>query len=319
MTRHEQGGFTLVEITIATLILAILSFSFAGGYSYLARTNGELATRDRMERLRVAVASAYRNNARVIEASPAREMFFAPGSTIANGTDASNAATLSALNRIVGYGSLSPVEAQVDELQGRFRYLVSNRLSTPMPGGYTVFYRKIAIVSPGWNGRVEAGTTMDGATGAVTIAGDDFAVVIDGFQIQRELAEQTVQRVDRVARSYERYFTNRYLANVARDVSIDYFAATGATPARWDAGGLAGNSGGVFANASALNMTQALGLAASDLQDAYGTAIQIDNSSAQARNPNNPITAMSIPPYSALVRATLTAGQTYVQSAVGSF
>ncbi len=319
MTLPRQSGFTLVEITIATLILAILSFSFAGGYSYLARTNGELGTRDRMERLRVALASAYRNNARVIEASTAQEMFFAAGSTIANGTDASNPATLSALNRIVGYGQLSPVEAQVDEFQGRFRYFVSTRLSTPMPGGYWVFHRKIAIVSPGWNGIVEAGTTMNGATGAMTVAGDDFAVVIDGFQIQRELAEQTVQRVDRVAKSYERYFTNRYLANTARDVSIDYFAATGTTAARWDAGGLAGNSGGIFADASALNMTQALGLATSDLQDAYGTPIQIDNSSSQARNPNNPITAMSIPPYSALVRAQLTVGLTYVQSAVGSF
>ncbi|HXN15804.1 MAG TPA: hypothetical protein VN878_05470, partial [Usitatibacter sp.] len=232
-------GFTLVELTIATLIIAVLCFSFLGGYSFLARTSSELATRDRMERLRIAFVAAYRVNARAIEASGGREVFFAEGSTIADGTDATNAATLAALRQVAAYGSLSPVEAQVDDFQGRFRYLVSNRLSTAMPGGYTLFYRKIAIVSPGYNGVVEAGTTMNASTGLLSVAGDDAAVVVDGFQIARELAEQSVERVERIAKSYERYFTNRYLANAARDVSVDYFAVTGASAERWDAGGLA--------------------------------------------------------------------------------
>lgn len=317
--RGRLRGFTLIELTVATLVIAVLSFSFLGGYSFLARTNSQLATRDRMDRLRIALIAAYRNNARAIESSTVREVFFAAGVAIADGSDSSNAMTAAALARIAGYGQLSPVEAQVDEFQGRFRFLVSNRLTTTMPGGYAVYYRKIAVVSPGYNGRVDPGTGMDGATGAVTVAGDDAAVVIDGFQIQRELAEQTVQKVDRIAKAYERYFTNRYLANLSRDVSIDYFAASGATPARWDASGLAAGSGGVFADATTLNLAQALGVASSDLQDGYGTGIQVDNSSNQTRNPDNSTAAMSIPPYSALVRASLVAGQAYARSALGSF
>lgn len=317
--RGRLRGFTLVELTVATLIIAVLSFSFLGGYSFLARTNSQLATRDRMERLRIAFTAAYRNNARVIEASASRDVSFAAGISIADGSDASNAATAAALAKVAGYGQLSPIEAQVDEFQGLFRFLVSSRLTTTLPGGFAVYYRKIAIVSPGYDARVDAGTTMDAATGAVTVAGDDAAVVVDGFQIQRELAEQTVQRVDRIAKAYERYFTNRYLANLSRDVSIDYFAASGATPTRWDAGGLAAGSGGIFADALTLNLAQALGVASVDLQDAYGTSIQVDNSSNQTRNPENSTAAMSIPPYSALVRASLAAGQTYTRSALGSF
>jgi prepilin-type N-terminal cleavage/methylation domain-containing protein len=317
--RHRQHGFTLMELTMATLIIAVLSFSFLGGYSFLARTNSQLATRDRLERLRVALGAAYRNNARTIEASTAREVLLGPGVAILDGTDASNGTTLAALDRVAGFGQLSPMEARVDDFQRRFLYVVSDRIAINMPGGYSVYYRKIGIVSRGYNGQVDAGTSMDPATGAVTVGGDDSAVVVDGFQIQRELAEQTVAKVDRIAKAYERYFTNRYLANLSRDVSIDYFAAAGATAARWDAGGLAANSGGAFADGASLNLTQALGLATSDLRDAYGTPIQVDNSSATTRNPENPASAMSIPPYSALVRANLTAGQTYVQSAIGSF
>lgn len=317
--RTRQCGFTLIELTIATVLIAILSFSFLGGYGLLARANAQLGTRDRMERLRVALTSAYRNNARVIEASLAREVLFAPGVAILDGTDASNATTVAALGRVAGYGQLSPIEAQVDEFQGRFVYAVSNRLAVTMPGGYVVHYRKVAILSRGYDGRIDAGTTMDAATGAVTVGGDDAAVVVDGFQIQRELAEQTVAKVDRIAKAYERYFTNRYLANLSRDISVDYFASSGLTPARWDVGGLAGNSGGAFADAATLNLSQALGLASTDFQDAYGGAIQVDNSSGQTRNPDNVAPAMSIPPYSALVRANLIAGQTYTQSAIGSF
>lgn len=317
--RRHQSGFTLVELALTVVLLGLLSWGVMGSYAYFARAQGEFATRDRMERLRTAFVSTYRSYSRAVDSVSTQDFFLAAGQSIANNTDAGNASTAAALVRVAEFGQLSPYEAQNDEFQGRFRFLVSSRLSTVMPSGYTVFFHKVAIVSPGYNRILEAGTTMNAATGAVTVAGDDFAVVVDGFQVQRELAENTVSRVDKIAKAYELYFTNRYLANPARDVSIDYFAATGPTPARWDAGGLAANSGGVFANATALNMSAAIGLAANDLNDAYGTPIQVDNSSVSTRNPENATVAMSIPPYSALVRANLVAGQTYTRSATGSF
>jgi|SRR5579862_4177121 len=317
--KRRARGFTLIEMVLALGLIAILSFSVMGQFSYFSRKNGELATQDRMERLREAFTAAYRANARVVEGVAGQSFFLSASATIANNTDGSTALTAAALTQIAQYGHLSPYEAQHDDFNGFYKILVSNQLSTVMPSGYTLFYHKIAIVSPGYNRHLEAGTTMNAATGALTVAGDDYAVVVDGFQIGRELAEDTVRRVDNLANVYQLYFTNRYLANAARDVSIDYFAATGTTAARWDAGGLASNSSGAFTNATSLNMAAALGLSTTDMQDAYGTSLQIDNSSALARNPDNATTAMSIPPYSALVRANLVAGQTYTRSATGSF
>lgn len=319
MIPTRQQGFTLPELAFTVVALAVLTFSLGGGFSYLASAKGKYETQARLERIRTAFTAAYRANAATMDEITAREFRFSATETIAHDTTAATALTQAALVRVAQFGQLSPAEVAEDSFAGRHRFFISNRLSTPMPGGYSVFYRKIAIVSGGNNGVVEAGTTMDAATGAVTVAGDDMAAVVDGFQVQRALAEETVARVDRIAKGYEKYFTNRYLANPARDIAINYFANTGTTPTRWDATGLVGSSSAGFANASAINMAQALGVAPNDLNSAYGTPIQIDNSSNTVRHPDNPTAAMSIAPYSAQVRVALPGAQTYTQSAIGAF
>lgn len=316
---RKSAGFTLLELSIAVTLLGILAFGVIGSFTPLFQAKTELATAERLKKIALAVGSAYRVNARTVDASVVREFRLSPTLVVANGTTAANATTQTALASIATYGQVSPGELERDEYVGFHTFLISNRLSYPMPGGYSVFYRKIAIVSPGYNGVVEPTTVMDPATGNVTIGGDDLVIVVDGFQIQKDLSDRTIASVNKIVAAYQNYFTNRYLANPTRDVSVDYFANTGTPASRWDTGGLAGNSGGVLADASALNFGQALGLSAVDMLDAYGTPIQIDNSSSNSRNPNNATAAMQIPPYSALVRAQLMAGQFYQLSALGGF
>ena len=315
----RQRGFTLLEIATAVTLLGILGFSLIGTFTPLLQAKTELATRERLNKIALALGAAYRVNARTVDAVATREFRLSPTLVIGNNTTAANATTQATLATIATFGQVSPSDLERDEYVGLHTYLISNPLSYAMPGGYNIVYRKIAIVSPGYNGTIDAGTTMDAATGNLTLAGDDLGVVVDGFQIQKDLTDRTVAAVNKMVNAYQNYFTNRYLANPTRDVSVDYFASAGTPLLRWDTAGVAGNSGAVFADVSTLNFGPALGLAASDMLDSYGTAIQVDNSSNIVRNPNNFAAAMQIPPYSALIRAQLMGGQFYQQSAIGAF
>jgi len=314
-----QSGFTLIEITVAIGILSVLAFGVIGTFMPLLQAKTEYATNERLAKVALALTSAYRVNARTVDTSALRELRLSPTVAVANATTATNGATQAALAVLASYGQVSPSDLERDEYAAFFNYFVSNRLTAAMPGGYNILYRKIAIVSPGYNGVLDAGTTMDAATGNLTLAGDDLGVVVDGFQIQKDLSDRTVASVNKIVTAYQNYFTNRYLANPTRDVSINYFANSGAPASRWDTTGLAANSGGAFTNATTLNFASALGLSPNDMLDAYGAPIQVDNSSDASRNPNNATLAMQLPPYSALVRAQLMGGQTYQLSAIGGF
>lgn len=317
---RRQLGFTVIEVFVVIAVMALILAAFGGllGPSLVARAKYE--TRDQFERVRAAVTAAYEAHAMTIDgAGNGASLVFSTGEVLANGTTAANAWTAAALARMVRYGAVAGDALREDAGRTPLVWFVSHRLSEPQAGGYILYYRKVVAVSAGANGRLESGTTFDAATGTMTTVGDDQFVLIDGYHIQKRLAEASIDRAKRLARSYEAFYTARYLSHATRDVSLDYFASGGAPTGRWDTGSgvLATNGAGQTVATSGLQTV--LGLANSDGLDGFGNPIILDNTSAAVRSPANPDPNMAIPPYTAAFRVNLPGGQIYTESAIGSF
>jgi hypothetical protein len=89
--------------------------------------------------------------------------------------------------------------------------------------GTLLYYRVIALVSSGQDGRLDSGTAFDPTSGTLTLGGDDVGVLVSGFPIEYALYKETTARLDRLADMYSSFFTSRFQGNYARDYSIDYF------------------------------------------------------------------------------------------------
>jgi hypothetical protein len=193
--------------------------------------------------------------------------------------------------------------------------------------GVEVPYHGVAIVSTGWNNRLDTvagcGTTGLSAAGVLTVCGDDEGVLVDGLSIAADNVRQSSARMDKIAQAYQSYFQTRFESDPARDVSVDYFASSGTPVERWDGGGAmpsTGCSGAVpLIAATDTSPHTVLGLSNADVTDAYGQVIQLDNCSNSTRNPNNATIALQAPPYTALVQTTLPGGALLQVSVVGTF
>ncbi|MFM7459758.1 MAG: Tfp pilus assembly protein FimT/FimU [Burkholderiales bacterium] len=314
---RKQIGFTLLEVAVAVALVGLMLVVAIAELSPFLRAPSESDIKERLDRNALILAYFYQQNATAIETNAAQS--FGIASLIADNTNGVGApATLTMLTTIANTQGVSVNDLVRDPKQGILQYFVSPQQTVTLPSGAQFSYRRIAIVSPGYNSAIDAGTAFS-AAGQLTLGGDDIGRVVDGLVVLRPLVEDTLGRVQKLTTAYQNYFTNRYQANALRDVSVDYFANTGTTPARWDAGGQIGSSGGNFVAANTLNMAQGLGLSNSDMTTQFGGAIEVDNSSNNTRNPDNTTAAMQIPPYSALVRTVLPGGFIYQQSAIGSF
>ena len=316
---RRSAGFTLVELLIALVTLTLMLSLMAPSLGPFINYDQRKTTGRKLEQIRAAMLLGYRDNAFVMEGSAAQQLTF-NGVTIENGAVAAAGAggTFSGLAR---YSQLSPDQMVVDGYNRRVQVFVTNRLSRPVHG-QNVFFHMAAVVSGGENGALHASTTFDANTGILTLAGDDMGVVVDGFEVQRELFDLTFKRMSRVADAYQSYFQARYLSDPARDISIDYFAATqpdGTTSSRWDGGGTFRTSAGAGAGLGTLNADVALGMSAAEYVDGWGNTIMVDNSSALVRHPNNATVSMQTPPYSARIGTTLPGALSFVISINSQF
>jgi Tfp pilus assembly protein PilE len=324
--RKLHMGFTLYEVAA---VLAILALLYGVGTQFfgpaLARSH-TLESRETIRRLKEGLVQTYRVNATTVDSVQQAEFRIRIGTAtvvLANNTTSDDAATAAVVNYAKAQSELAGSAGLVDASQQPLRFFVSTRQTAPQPGGYTVFYRKLAIVGVGPDGVLNVGTGFNVTTGELALAGDDIGDVVDGFHVQRPLYELSIARVNKLADAYQKYFQNRFLANPTRDLSINYFAHDGTQIGRWDSEAPTTSkikvSGGSWASASSLNMQTALGFAASDLLDAHGNALEIDNTSTAVRSPANPDPLMALPNYTAHVRAMLPGSQPYVVTATGVF
>lgn len=319
MRLRGSAGFTLIELLIALVTLTLMLSLVAPSLGPFINYDQRKTTLRKLEQVRAAMLLGYRDNAFTMEGTDLARLTF-NGMAINHGATAAagSPGTFSGLAR---YSQLSPDQMVVDGYNRPVRVFVSNRLSRPVHG-QQVFFRMAAVVSTGENGSLHPSTTFDVDTGVFTLGGDDMGVVIDGFEVQRELFDLTFKRLTRVADAYQAYFQARYLSDPTRDISINYFASAqpdGTTSPRWDTGGSFRTSGGSAAALGTLNADVSLGMSEAEYVDGWGNNITVDNSSAAVRHPNNATVAMQTPPYSVRIGSTLPGALSFVISINSQF
>jgi prepilin-type N-terminal cleavage/methylation domain-containing protein len=321
-------GFTLTEIAIVLAVLVPLVLFVLDVLGPMLAFQGGLDNRRQLADVRQAFVAAYRDNALSVDGD-AGARFVLPEGTIepvlpdaASGRCASAPATFAPLARHL---TQSASTAFRDGFAAPMCVLITPRLARNV-SGVDVFYRIIAIVAPGQNGRLDtvAGcSTGLSAAGELTLCGDDEGVLVDGLNIASELLRQTLARMQAVAGAYQAYFQMRAQGDAARDASINYFASGGTPAQRWDSSGAmplsacTGESPLLAAGGSP--PAAVLGLSPADVTDPFGQVIQYDNCSNAVRNPQNTDAALQSPPYTAAIVTRLPGGAQLRVTAVGTW
>ncbi len=312
--RGQQSGFSALEIIIAIAIVGMMAVTLLGPFgSYMDQYQKEDSAQ-RTKQLGAAIREAYRRELMTVGDAGGATVRFG-GVDIPN----NSLATASLLSPVERYASVSAKVLAQDGYNQAQRIFVSNEL-TQVVSGTTLSYRVIAIVSIGHNGALDS--TFDPATGSLTIGGDDTGEVINGYTYVREAYDDAARKLQSVATAYQNYFLTRYLANPSRSVGVDYFAntdASGTTTDTWDSTGTILSTGGAAVGVDTVNLPTALGLAINDVTTGSGAIIQVDNSSANVNQPDQPTATRALPPYSARLSAPLPGGNEIVATVTGIY
>jgi prepilin-type N-terminal cleavage/methylation domain-containing protein len=320
--KRTQSGFTLVEMLIAMILLGLaVSVTVQASGAALQFFN-RLETDQRLKELRMSLMEAYRQNSTFVESNTGAWFTTSEGTVSPsqpNGSGYCVNTTETSFNALGRYLSTSPSLIFKDGHGMPFCVFITPQ-QTSNVNGQDLTFHSVAIVSGGRDGVVE-GATRFSDVGILSTAGDDQGVVIDGRALVTERYFETVNRIRRIADAYQAYFQNQYLANSSRDASVDYFANTdrsGNASALFDGSGIAASSRGAAVTMSSIGLDIALGLSQTDVTDAYGQLILVDNSSNAVRSPDNSTLALQIPPFTARISTLLPNGTVISQSVIGA-
>lgn len=326
---RKQRGFTLFEMLIVLGMAVGLTMLVMQTLAPWMTFRQNLENEQKLSVMRMAMLAAYEQSLETVDEAAGATFRIREGvnpvaaylPSIVNGArqcsglkTTETGPSASILSNLAG---VSKEAAELDGYNQDWCFFASNRLTVER-NGVPLQYHVFALVSTGRNGRLEAGTGIDPATGVVTINGDDRGTVVDGRLLQAKLFDEAAVKLAKVAEAYEIYFTSRYLANPSRDVGIDYFASN------WDGAGIIPSTGGAFTGAG--GTLAALGLAPDDYTTSYGE-IEVGNydecvTSPTAAHPDicvkSPETGNSLP-YTALLRVRMPGGEYLSRVAVGGY
>lgn len=229
----RAGGFTLVEVLIALAVVTLISLVVLSALGPWLRLKQSVDNERKLQSVRAAVTAYYRANAMALEAEKGARLGPFENVVPADGQCASAREAFAAVPQHLADG---PDETATDGYRNPLCVFVSRQLARNIDGRLLV-YHVFAAVSPGPDGVLDATTTFDPDTGVLSLGegestpSDDRAVLVNGYDVQLALYQETMARLTRVADAYETYFTARYLAWPDRDVTRYYFAASADEPA----------------------------------------------------------------------------------------
>ena len=323
--RGNQRGFTLPEmliaIVIATMMLMTMSQALTPALNFYAKQE----TESRLKDLRVAMLGAYKIESRLIDGRSDAAFELQRGLILPilpnEGRCPSSQSTFLPMG---AYLAASASVAWRDGHGQGMCFLVTPRLTGVFKGSEFV-YRSLAVISPGADGVVDAGSTLT-ADGVLTLQGDDKGFLVDGKQVVGDMVADATERVERAASVLGVYFMTRYRSNPARDISVNYFASRapdGSANASYDFSGFVPTSGGSpnrkLALQSSPDLVAQLGLGSSDVVSPWGGSLYLDNSSDSERHPGHSQSNSRLPPYTARVGVELPNGALLEKTVVGYY
>jgi prepilin-type N-terminal cleavage/methylation domain-containing protein len=320
--RPKQKGFTLSEMMVAIVLAALFLFTIAEALTPALAFFGKQDTTAKLADLRLAIESAYKDDARLVDAVPEAIFTVTAGTINPVAPDANGRCSTApnTFNPIARYLPSSAAVSAVDGFgQGMCVYITTRQTSTI--NGLSYPYHTIAVVSPGYDGAVDSATALS-AVGVLTLGGDDKGVVIDGRKIVGDLVKATMEQINRASTALASYFVTRYQSNASRDMGVNYFARTnraGDLTSEFDSGGSMPSTGGAAVPITNNGAHSVLGLSVADVTDPWGGTLRLDNSSNAVRNPENTTTSMRSPGYTARISTALPNGSVLERTIVGAY
>lgn len=317
-----QKGFSLPEMMVAIALAALFMTTITDALGPALAFFGKQDTTAKLADLRMALESAYKEDSRLVDGQAGAVFTVASGAINpiapnATGRCASSATTFSAIARYLP--SSAGVSAVDGFGQGVCVYITTRQSWTV--NGLTYPYHTIAVVSPGYDGAVDATTTLS-AAGVLTLGGDDKGIVVDGRKLVGDLVSTTMGQIERASTALSSYFITRYQSNASRDIGVDYFARTnrsGAVTSEFDSAGSMPSTGGAAVAITNNAAHTVLGLSVADVTDPWGGTLLLDNSSDAVRNPQNATASMRSPGYTARISTTLPNGAVLERTVIGAY
>lgn len=329
---RNQRGSMLIEIIIGVSILAILSSGMVDGFAGALRFNARVETKTRLDAWRSSLEKFYYDNASVIDTDTAAQLNLGGTPAVIITTYGPDATThkctidstkITEIANRAGYAASDFVK---DGGHAGFCLLITPRLSQTLNGA-TLYYHSIAVVSPGSDGVIDAGTSLTNTGELVLAAGtDDTGILFDGRKFSADKYNITMQNMTHVVQALDAYYVARYQADPNRSLSTDYFSCGQVScPAtaqpRWDQQALfpATCAGAIGINTltGAVVPSNHLGLSMSDGVDGWGKELMIDNCTNSVRSPSNTSTIKQLPPYTSVISTTLPGGSVVSMTSVG--
>lgn len=318
----QQKGFSLPEMMVSIALAALFMTTITDALGPALAFFGKQDTTAKLADLRLALESAYKENALLVD-NQAGAVFTVAGGTISPITANANGRCTPAATTLTPIALYLPSSAGVSVIdgfgQGMCVYITTRQSWTS--NGVTYPYHTIAVVSPGYDGAVDAATTLS-AAGVLTLGGDDKGIVVDGRKIVGNLVSTAMGQIERASTALSSYFITRYQSNASRDMGVDYFARTnraGAVSAEFDSAGSIVSTAGTSRPITSGGVHTNLGLVTSDVINPWGYELLFDNSSDRVRNPENSSTSMRSPGYTARLSTLLPGGITIERTVVGSY
>lgn len=334
ITRHAQyasrdTGFSLVEILVAITLMAIMTVAVAPQLRYLINFQSGADTQNRLSELQIGFAATYQANVNMIESDANAEINVGASgilhpATVAPGSRCtSTAANFTPWSNFTGHAAAS----LVNDGYGAPLCVFINPQAMIAMNGINLYYHTVAFVSTGPNNVLDAGTGLD-SQGNLTLGGDDTGALFNGSAFAVNQYTLTAGKMRTIVQALEAYYLMRYQSDPSRSSSIDYWSNGIADPvtayqSRWDYTN-PGNqiawtniASPMYTTGALPDLSVVLSLSKDDVTDGYGNVINFENASANVRSPDNIVTNMNTPPYTASISTVLPGGVLYSQTAVG--